>query len=76
MLSHPTSQVIDLRPEALADALDVLFAATLESDREVAVILKTAREGLRNLSYNRWAARLTHQSRARLLRRRHQGVRS
>ena len=65
--------IIDLTPATLADALDALFAATLESDREVAVILRTARERLRNLSYNRWAAAKTRESRAYRLRRRHQG---
>ena len=69
----PTTPVLDLTPATLADALDALFAATLESDREVAVILRTARERLRNLSYNRWAAAKTRESRAYRLRRRHQG---
>jgi len=65
--------IIDLTPATLADALDALFAATLESDREVAVVLKTARESLRALAWNRYAARLTRESRAHRIRRRHQG---
>ncbi len=65
--------VIDLTPRALADALDRLFAATLESDREVAVVLKTARESLRALSWTRSAQRVDRASRAPVLRRRRQG---
>jgi hypothetical protein len=69
----PTTAVLDLTPKALADALDHLFAATLETDREVAGVLKTAREGLRALAWNRYAERLNRESRACRVRRRHQG---
>jgi len=69
----PTSTVLDLTPQALADALDAVYRAVQETDREAAVILRAAREGLRNLSYNRWAAAKTRESRAYRLRRRHQG---
>ena len=68
----PTT-VIDLTPQALADCLDCLFTATMESDREAGAILRTARESLRNLGYNRWAAAKTRESRAHVMRRRHQG---
>jgi hypothetical protein len=64
---------IDLRPQTLADALDAVYRAIHESDREVAMILKTAREGLRALAWNRYAQAQTRASRAYRLRRRHQG---
>ncbi len=67
----PTT-IIDLSPKALAEAIDALVAATLESDREVAAILAPARESLRTLAWNRYAALQTRRSRARVLRRRHQ----
>jgi hypothetical protein len=68
-----TTTVLDLTPKALADALDALVAATLETDRETAAILVPAREQLRALAWNRYAAQQTNRSRARVLRRRHQG---
>ena len=68
----PTT-VIDLNPQALADTLDHLFAATQEGDREVAGILKTARESLHALAWNRYAARANRQNRAYRLKRRHCG---
>ena len=64
---------IDLRPQTLADALDSVYLAVQESDCEVALILKTARESLRAVAWNRYAARLTRESRAYRVRRRHQG---
>ena len=67
------ADVIDLTPARLADMLDHLFLATLETDHEVAAVLKTAREGLRAVSFNRWAAAKTRESRAYTMRRRHQG---
>ncbi len=60
-------------PRALADALDRLVAATLETDREIAAILVPARESLRALAWNRYAAMQTRASRAHVPRRRHQG---
>ena len=68
---QPTT-VIDLTPKALADALDALVGATMETDRETAAVLTVCREGLRAISWNRYAARQTLRSRARVLRRRHQ----
>ena len=65
--------VIDLTPARLADLLDHLFLANLETDREVAVVLKTARESLRAIGFNRWAQAQTRASRAYTMRRRHQG---
>ena len=64
---------IDLRPQILADALNRAYRAVLEADPETALILRTARESLRALAWNRYAARLTQASRAYRLRRRHQG---
>ncbi len=74
MLPNATGAVIDLTPKSLAEALDALVNATLESDREVAALLVTAREGLRALAWNRYVAYHTARSRARVLRRRHQGL--
>jgi len=70
---RPTATVLGLSPAHLADALDHLFLATREPDPEAAVVLKTAREQLRALGFNRWAAATTRESRAYRLRRRHQG---
>ncbi len=64
--------IIDLTPKALAAALDALVNATMETDRETATVLQKCREGLRAISWNRYAAQQTRRSRARVLRRRHQ----
>ena len=64
---------IDCTPRGLADLVDGLAQGLLEGDREAAGILIAAREGLRNLGYNRWARQVTQRSKARVLRRRHQG---
>ena len=69
----PTSTVLDLTPQALADALDSVYLAVQDADREVAGILRTARESLRAIAWNRYAARVTRESRSYRLRRRHQG---
>jgi len=69
----PTSTVLDLTPQALADALDSVYLAVQDADREVAGILRTARESLRAIAWNRYAQRVNRESRAYRLRRRHQG---
>ena len=64
------------RPErllqVLADTLDTLAQQHTE-DRDVYRTLAAAREALRVLSWNRFAARHEHADRAYRLRRRHQG---
>ena len=69
----PTT-IIDLSPKSLADALDALVSATLESDREVASVLTVCREGLRALAWNRYADHHMHLSRRNSFIRRHKGV--
>ena len=51
-----TTAVINLTPQNLADALDALVGATLETDHETAAVLTVCREGLRAISWNRFAA--------------------
>ena len=72
---QPTT-VIDLTPKALADALDALVAATMETDRETAGVLTVCREGLRTISWNRYAASQTLRSRRTSFTRRHKAVRA
>jgi hypothetical protein len=59
-------------PQALADTLDTLAQQHTE-DRDVYRTLAAAREALRVLSWNRFAARHEHADKAFHLRRRHQG---
>ena len=59
MLEPATTQT----PAALADVLHDLLQST--EDREAAAILATARESLRALSWNRYAARMTRESKRR-----------
>jgi hypothetical protein len=68
----PTTTMLDCTPQNLADNMDALVAATLETDREVAAVLAICRESLRAISWNRWTAHHVRRSRARVLRRRHQ----
>jgi hypothetical protein len=68
---QPISTIVELTPQAIADAVDH-FVTLMESDQEVASVLTKCREGLRAISWNRYAALQTRRSRARVLRRRHQ----
>jgi hypothetical protein len=61
-------------PQVLADELDTLMQS-LEHDMDVCRTLRIAREQLRVLSWNRFAARHEHADKAYRLRRRHQGHR-
>ncbi|HVA92414.1 MAG TPA: hypothetical protein VNL71_21535 [Chloroflexota bacterium] len=72
-MAAPATTVLDLTPAHLADALDHLLVAVQDADREGALILKTARESLRAVAWNRYAERMNRESRAYRLRRRHQG---
>ena len=70
---------LDTTPRALADGLDTLVQGLLEADRESAAVLATARDALRVISWNRWAAqvnaRTARQTRLHAIRR-HQGWRA
>jgi hypothetical protein len=70
MLLTPTT----ITPGALADVLTDLLAGT--EDREVAAILTTARESLRALAWNRYAAKKTSESQKRSFIRHHKNWRS
>jgi hypothetical protein len=59
-------------PQALADELDSVLKI-FEHDAEVCRTLRTAREQLRVLSWNRFKARHEHVDKAVRIRRRHQG---
>ena len=59
-------------PAELADLLDGA-AGLLAHDREIARVLTDARDRLRVLSWNRYAAAQTAAARARTMRRRHTG---
>jgi hypothetical protein len=59
-------------PQTLAEQLDGLMRVH-EHDTEVCRTLRIAREQLRVLSWNRFAARHEHADKAFRLRRRHQG---
>jgi len=62
-------------PGALADELDSLMT-TLAHDLEVCRTLRTAREQLRIISWNRFKARHEHADKVAMLTRRHKGHRS
>jgi hypothetical protein len=64
-----TPTTIDTTPRAMAATLDSLAQPLLDHDREAARILITAREGLRALGYNRWAAQINWRSERRAMRR-------
>jgi hypothetical protein len=62
--------MLDFTPQNLADNLDALVAATLETDREVAAVLTKCREGLRAISWERFRLRHEESSRLRVAARR------
>lgn len=57
---------VDLRPSRIADLLDAMIRPLLEDDRETALILTTARNDLRTLGWNRFAAEVNRFARASL----------
>jgi hypothetical protein len=73
-MSQP-STITERGPQALAEQLDGLMRAN-EHDTEVCRTLRVAREQLRVLSWNRFAARHTHADKVAMLCRRHKGHRS
>jgi hypothetical protein len=73
-MSQP-STITDRLPQALAEQLDGLMRVN-EHDTEVCRTLRVAREQLRVLSWNRFAARHTHASKVALLTKRHKGHKS
>ena len=77
-MQHTTNKppVIDITPRALADLLDGLLQGFIEEDREVALVLSSARDSLRTISWNRYAREMTRKSKAGTVRRRHQGQHS
>ena len=72
MLQPKNDHVIDVSPSAIADLLEGLVDAQLETDRELAQILSIARNDLRTLAWNRYARGINRRSRGNVLRRRHQ----
>jgi hypothetical protein len=73
-MSQP-STITERLPQTLAEQLDGLIRVN-EHDSEVCRTLRVAREQLRALSWNRFAARHTHASKVALLTKRHKGHRS
>ena len=78
-LTPSRAVVLDSTPSALADGLHTLALGLLETDRESALVLTTARDALRLLAWNRFAqrtnARTMRETRLRAARR-HQGWRA
>jgi hypothetical protein len=70
MSLHAT--ITERLPQSLAEQLDGLMRSH-EHDTEVCRTLRVAREQLRVLSWNRFAARHTHASKVALLTKRHKG---
>ena len=68
MLLTPTDQT----PAALADVLTDLLQGV--EDREATAILAQARESMRALAWNRYAARMTRESKRRGFVRHHKGL--
>lgn len=61
----------DIQPRAVADLLDSMVQEIRDRDREVARILADARDRLRVLGSNRYAARLARECTHRRFVRRH-----
>jgi hypothetical protein len=73
-MSQPAT-ITERLPQSLAEQLDGLMRVN-EHDTEVCRTLRVAREHLRVLSWNRFAARHTHADKVAMLTRRHKGHRS
>jgi hypothetical protein len=54
--------ITDHTPAGLADLLEQMMRATLDVDREAAAVLASARDSMRALAWNRYAARKTRES--------------
>ncbi|HVC82129.1 MAG TPA: hypothetical protein VNL35_16685 [Chloroflexota bacterium] len=58
---QPTTTMVDLTPQALADAVEHLVKLA-DSDYEVVAVLARCREGLRAISWERFRIRCEHAS--------------
>lgn len=67
--------VLDTSASGLAELLDGIAQPFIGLDPAIATILCSARDSLQAVGWNRWVAQCNSQSRARRMRRRHQGWR-
>jgi hypothetical protein len=75
---HPMGMEVmqgsDIAPRELADLLDAVYQVTVEGDRELARIVGVARDSLRALAWNRYAARGNRRTERRMFIRHHKAL--